>query len=744
MDEIGAFTAHPGTPGAAEAAQSADAAAAAADGTASGGLAAAGAPQNNPLLNLGFNIPFEALLPAHVEPAVSALLERSRRNIEAIENDAAPPTYDNTLGRLDTATEQLEVVMTVVSHLETVMTSPELRDVYNRVRPEVSAFYARIPLRPALWQRLKAFAATPEAASLKGARARFLKKTLEQFRREGADSTPDEKARLEAISRELADLTSRYGQNVVAATAAFELVVEDEARLSGLPASAKERAREDAAAHGQAGYRFTLQAPSMIPVLTYADDGELRREVAMASERRATTGEWQNPPLISKILELRREQAKLLGFQSFADLVLDDRMAKTGAAARRFVDDLAVRCQPAFEREKRELYAFRQSCEGANAPPLERWDVSYYAEKQRQALYDFDSEELRPYFPLDRVVDGLFTTAHRLYGVHVRPNHTLGRWHPDVRAYDIVDEQGQLLASFYADLFPRESKRDGAWMNALISGISARPEAGAATPGASNAHLGLICCNLTPPTGGKPALLSHMEVKTMFHEFGHLLHHCLSRVDVRHLVGTNVAWDFVELPSQIMENWCWEKEALSSFARHYETGEPIPDALFEKMQRARTYREATATTRQLGFATVDLALHVDYDPARDGDLLAYARRVAQPFSPAPLADNYAMIASFNHLFASSVGYAAGYYSYKWAEVLDADAFTRFKREGVYSRQVGEAFRRSVLERGDSADPMELYKDFMGREPSLDALLQRSGLSVQAPATAPGAASPSAG
>ena len=711
MDEIGAFTAHPSA-------------------------AAESASQNNPLLNLGFNIPFEALLPAHVEPAVAALLERSRCNIEAIENDAAPPSYDNTLGRLDTATEQLEVVMTVVGHLETVMTSPELRDVYNRVRPEVSAFYARIPLRPALWQRLKAFGATPEAASLRGARARFLKKTLEQFRREGADSSPDEKARLEAISRELADLTSRYGQNVVASTAAFELVIEDEARLAGLPASAKERAREDAAAHGQAGYRFTLQAPSMTPVLTYADDAELRREVAMASERRATSGEWQNPPLISKILELRREQAQLLGFQSFADLVLDDRMAKTGAAARRFVDDLAVHCQPAFEREKRELYAFRQRSEGPSAPALERWDVSYFAEKQRQALYDFDSEELRPYFPLDRVVDGLFTTAHRLYGVSVRPNHTLGRWHPDVRAYDIVDEQGQLLASFYADLLPRESKRDGAWMNALISGTT--------QPGASRVHLGLICCNLTPPTGGKPALLSHMEVKTMFHEFGHLLHHCLSQVDVRQLVGTNVAWDFVELPSQIMENWCWEKEALSSFARHYATGEPIPDALFDKMQRARTYREATATTRQLGFATVDLALHVDYEPTRDGDLLAYARRIAQPFSPAPLADNYAMIASFNHLFASSVGYAAGYYSYKWAEVLDADAFTRFKREGVYSRQVGEAFRRSVLERGDSADPMELYKDFMGREPSLDALLQRSGLSARAAATTPAEASSSAG
>jgi oligopeptidase A len=680
--------------------------------------------QNNPLLNLGFNIPFDAVRPAHVEPAVAALLDRSRRNIELIENEASVPSYDNTLGRLDTATEELEVVMTVIGHLETVMTSPELRDVYNRVRPEVSAFYASIPLRPVLWQRLKAFAATAEAAQLSGARARFLKKTIEQFRREGADLGSADKQRLEAISRELADLTSRFGQNVVASTAAFELLVEDEARLAGLPAAAKERAFDDAKARGQSGYRFSLQGPSMIPLLTYAADADLRRQVAMASECRATTGEWQNPPLIQKIVELRGEQAKLLGFESFADLVLADRMAKTGAAARKFVDDLSSRCRVAFEREKRELLAFRRRLEGPDAPELERWDIGYYAEKQRQALYDFDSEELRPYFPLDRVVDGLFETAHRLYGVQVLPNQVLARWHEDVRAYDIIGEQGELLASFYADFFPRESKRDGAWMNALISGTN--------QPGASPVHLGLICCNLTPPSPGRPALLSHNEVETMFHEFGHLLHHCLSRVEVRHLVGTNVAWDFVELPSQIMENWCWEREALSTFARHYETNEPVPDALFEKMQRARTYREATATTRQLGFATVDLALHVDYVPERDGDLLAYARLIAQPFSPSQLGDNYAMIASFNHLFSSSVGYAAGYYSYKWAEVLDADAFTRFKREGVYSRKVGEAFRRSVLERGDSADPMDLYKDFMGREPSLEALMQRSGLT---PATA---------
>ncbi|MEY2937200.1 MAG: hypothetical protein RL033_7949 [Pseudomonadota bacterium] len=676
---------------------------------------------DNPLLNLGFNIPFESLQPAHVEPAVQTLLELGRRNLEAIENEAAPPTYENTLGRLDNATERLELVMTVVGHMESVMTSPELREVYNRVQPEVSAFWASIPLRPQLWQRLKAFALTTEAAALKGAKARFLHKTLEQFRREGAELPLVEKQRLEAISRELSELTSRFGQNVVAENAAYEKYVLEESRLKGIPEAAQQRAREDAKAHGKEGFRFTLQAPSLIPLLTYCDDAELRRELFMVSEGRASTGEHANPPLILRILALRQEQAKLLGFQHFADLVLADRMAKKGEVARRFVDDLSERCQSGFEAERKALLAFRRTLEGADAPELQRWDISYYAEKQRQALYDFDSEQLRPYFPLDRAVGGLFETARRLYGVDVKPNDELGRWHADVRAYDMFDESGVKIASFYTDFFPRESKRDGAWMNCLISGTTA--------PGSSPVHLGLICANVTPAAPGLPSLLTHGEVETLFHEFGHLLHLCLSRCEVRHQVGTNVAWDFVELPSQIMENWCWERESLSLFARHHETGEAIPDELLNKMQRARTYREATATKRQVGFATVDLALHVDYQPERDGDVIAFARNVSQRFAASQLSENHAMIASFTHLFASAVGYAAGYYSYKWAEVLDADAFTRFRQKGVYSREVGEAFRRSVLERGDSADPMDLYKEFMGREPSLDALIERAGLAA---------------
>jgi oligopeptidase A len=587
----------------------------------------------------------------------------------------------------------------------------------------VSAFFASIPLRPRLWDALKAYSATEDARSLSGARKRFLKKTVDDFKRNGADLDEAGKARLREISRELAELTSKFGQNVLDSTAKWELLVEDEKKLSGLPQSAVLAARESAEKKGKPGHRFTLQAPSYIPLATYLDDRDIREKAYRAYNARATEPEFDNAPIIVQVLELRGEQAKILGYGSFAELVLEDRMAKNGARASAFVTDLTKRCEGAFEREKAELERFKQEVAGKDAPPLAPWDVAYYAEKQRKALYDFDEEELRPYFPLESAMNGLFETAQRLYGLRIQKNTKLATWSPLVTAYDIKDEDGSFLASFYADFYPREEKRGGAWMNALVTGTR---EGAVRTP-----HLGLVCGNVTEPLGDRPALLTHQEVTTLFHEFGHLLHHCLSGVAVRSLAGTNVAWDFVELPSQIMENWCWERAALDTFARHYETGEPIPDALFTKMQRARTYREATATMRQLGFAATDLALHVDFDPEKDGDVIAYARARMQPYAPAPFPEGYAMMASFTHLFSSAVGYAAGYYSYKWAEVLDADAFTRFQHEGVFSRKVGNDFRRKILERGDSEDPAELYRSFMGREPSLDALLERAGLAVKA-------------
>jgi oligopeptidase A len=677
----------------------------------------------NPLLSLKFAIPFDEIRAEHVEPAVEALLAESEAALAAIEADTAHRTYDSVMGALERSTERLDVAMTVVGHLESVVSTPELRAVYNAVRPPVSAFYAGIPLRPRLWEALKAYSTTEEAQALTGARKRFLKKTVDDFKRNGADLDEGGKTRLREISSELAELTSKFGQNVLDSTAEWELVIENEEELAGLPESARLAARESAEKKGKPGYRFTLQAPSYIPLATYLDDRKVREKAYRAYNARASSGALDNGPVIVEVLKLRNEQAKILGYGSFAELVLEDRMAKSGARARDFVTDLTRRCQAAFEREKVELENFKNEVAGKGAPVLAPWDVAYYAEKQRQALYDFDEEELRPYFPLESAMKGLFETAKRLYGLQIEKNDSLETWSPAVTAYDIKDEDGTFLASFYADFYPREEKRGGAWMNALVTGIK---DGAVHTP-----HLGLVCGNVTLPLGDRPALLTHQEVTTLFHEFGHLLHHCLSGVSVRSLAGTNVAWDFVELPSQIMENWCWERAALDTFARHYETGETIPDALFTKMLRARTYREATATMRQLGFAATDLALHVDYDPATDGDVIEYARKAMQPYAPAPFPDGYAMIAGFTHLFSSAVGYAAGYYSYKWAEVLDADAFTRFQRAGVFSRDVGDDFRRKILERGDSEDPAVLYKDFMGREPSLDALLERAGLADKA-------------
>jgi oligopeptidase A len=673
---------------------------------------------SNPLVDIGFQLPFDKVNPSHIQPAVQHLLKRAEEALQAIENVDGVRTYQNTMAAFDHATEPLERAMGMVQHLESVASTPELREAHNAVRPDVSAFYASIPLRPKLYAALKAFAETPEAQSLTGGQARYLKKALDDFRRSGAELDEAGKDRLRAISREMAELTSKFSQNVVDATSAFELIVEDQAQLSGLPPSAIAAAKADAEQKGKKGYRFTLQGPSVVAVLTYLDKRELREKVWTAYNTRAAGGERNNETLILKILELRDEQAKLLGYADFPSMVLEDRMAGSAKTALDFVKTLHSKSEAAFRREARELEAFKERIH-PGAPPLAPWDVGYYSEKQRKALYDFDEEELRPYFSLDNVMAGLFETAKRLYKVAIEPNTSLPTWHKDVQCYDIKDESGELLASFYADIFPRDEKRGGAWMNSFITGTR---QNGRWTP-----HLGLICTNATPPVGNQPALLTHNEVSTMFHEFGHLLHHCLSRVEVRSLAGTNVAWDFVELPSQIMENWCWEKEALNTFARHYETGAPIPDELFDKLVRARAYRAASMMMRQLGFAAVDMALHLEYDPAKDGPLLAYARDLMQDYAPTPYPENYAMIASFTHLFADSVGYAAGYYSYKWAEVLDADAFTRFKEAGVFNPEVGDAFRRSILERGDTEEPMELYKRFMGREPSLDPLLERFGL-----------------
>jgi oligopeptidase A len=666
----------------------------------------------NPLLSNEFKIPFDQIRSEHVQPAVTELLADCQVRLDTILAAPEPRTYENTMAALDSISERLEYAVGVTRHLESVATYPELREAFNAIQGPVTEFFSSLTLNEHLWNAIKAYAATDEAKHLTGARQRYLKKTVDSFRRHGADLNPAGKAKLQEIDIELTKITTKFSENVLDSTNEFELIIDDEALLAGLPPSALAGARASAAQKGlEHGWRFTLQAPSYLPVMTYLDDAGIREKLYRAYNTRAVSGDRDNRPILERILELRKAKAHLLGYKDFADLVLEDRMAHSGAEAHQFLENLRIRTIPFFEKENVQLRDFAGHA-------LQPWDVAYYAEKLRQKLYDFDEEELRPYFPVESVMAGMFQIFARLFSIRVVEQSGIPGWDPAVTYYRIEDESsGAFLGGFYADWYPRENKRGGAWMDSLIVGS---PEQG-------KPHLGLICGNMTPPVEGTPALLTHREVETIFHEFGHLLHHCLSRVNVRSLSGTSVAWDFVELPSQIMENWCWERESLDLFARHYQTGEPIPQDLYEKMVRARNFRGANTQMRQLSFGTVDLALHRDYDPKRDGDVIAYSRRILAPFAPATFPEDHAMIASFTHLFASPVGYGAGYYSYKWAEVLDADAFTRFRSEGVFSSEVGREFREKILSRGDSEDPSDLYRSFMGRDPDVSALLERAGL-----------------
>jgi oligopeptidase A len=657
----------------------------------------------NPLLEISFRVPFDQIQAGHVEPAIDELLaDATRRLNETIASD-------RPLHALDTMTERLEYAMNVVRHLESVATTPELRAAFNAVQPKVSAFYSSLPLNEELWKAIQRYAATDEAKALTGAIKRFLTKTIDSFKRHGAELPPEGKARLQQIDVALTEATTKFSENVLDSTNAYELILTEEKQLAGLPPAAVAAARAAAESKGKPGWRFTLHGPSYVALMTYLDDASVREQVWRAYNTRAASAPYDNHALMARILDLRREKARLLSFRDFSDLALDDRMAHKGEVAQTFLDGLRAKTERRFREENADLETFAGR---ALAP----WDVGYWAEKQRAKLYDFDEEALRPYFSLDNVVNGMFTIFGRVFGICVEREPGVSGWDPEVRCYAIHDRStGANLGSFYADWFPRDNKRGGAWMDSILTG----------NPVAGRPHLGLICGNLTPPVDGSPALLTHREAETVFHEFGHLLHHLLSRVEVRSLAGTSVAWDFVELPSQIMENWCWERESLDLFARHWQTGELLPEDLFHKMKRAKTFRAANAQMRQLGLGMVDLALHRVWDGK--SEVVKYARDILAGFAAAPVPEDYAMILGFTHLFSSPVGYGAGYYSYKWAEVLDADAFTRFRKEGVFSPAVGYDFREKILARGDSEDPAVLYRSFMGRDPDPNALLERAGL-----------------
>lgn len=697
----------------------------------------------HPFLEDDFHLRWSTLVPEAIEPDIRAALGTAQSRIDGLAEDFDPATltFDNTLLALEQATEELSMAWGRVGHLDSVRNSEALRAAQNAMLPEVTQFFSRIPLNTGLWKRIKAYSESAEAASLAGVRRRFLDETVKDFVRSGADLPEAEKARLEEVQSELARVTQKFSENVLDSTNAWELVLEDDSRLAGLPDTALGVLRAEAAAKGLGSdeapvYRITLKAPVYFPVLEHAEDARLREEVWRGSITVGNGGDYDNTELVWQILALRHERARLLGKADFADQVLEERMAGSGAAALAFVEDLAERTKPFFARDIEELNAFRKQHEPDWDGKFQPWDVAFWAEKLRKANYDFDEEELRPYFAIGKVIEGMFRLTEQIFGfriteretVYAAPGETPEKegievWHPEVRFYDLHDAgTGEHLGSFYADWHPREEKRSGAWMNYLRTGSP--PQDGRPR----EPHLGLICGNLTPSSKDKPALLTHREVETVFHEFGHLLHHLLGEVPVKSLNGVKVVWDFVELPSQILENFCWSRVSLDFFAKHYQTGEPIPEALFQKMVGARNFQSAMAQMRQLSFGKMDLGLHIEHhQKPGEADLDQVVRTILDGYLMPLATQPPTMARRFTHLFASSTGYAAGYYSYKWAEVLDADAFTRFAQAGVISPEVGREFREKILSRGNSEDAAQLFRDFMGRDPDLNALLERSGL-----------------
>jgi len=701
----------------------------------------------SPFLSQDFHIRWSTLDPSHIQADITQALKTAEEAINRLsEQDRGKMNFDSVVLALDEATRSLNESWGLVTHLDSLCNSPALREAHHAMLPQVSSFFAKIPLNDHLWDLLETYSKTEEARDLPPVKKRALNETMESFRQAGADLPPDKKKRLEELESDLSQTTQKYSENVLDSTNAWEFVTADLDRLSGLPQSAIDAARADAAAKGlgtdeQPQYRFTLKAPSMIPVMEYADDESLRRTMWEGTTGIGRGEKYDNTALVWKILRLRHEKAQLLGKKDFADLVLQQRMAKNGSTALSFIENLHAKVANAFQRETVQLQEYKADGAGKSADLLQPWEVAFWAEKQRKSEYDFDEEELRPYFPLDRVLKGMFELAEKVFDLRITPRETIfvpvGEtcqvstrptqdgpvevWHPQVKFYEVHNEKNVHIGSFYADWHPRDSKRGGAWMNYLRMGA---PPSGERD---RRLHLGLICGNMTPPVEGKAALLTHDEVCTVFHEFGHLLHQLCGNVEIPSLNGVSVYWDFVELPSQIMENFCWERESLDLFARHHETGDAIPAKLFKKVIAAKNYRSASDIMRQLSFSKLDLELHIRHATTEGADLDQLSRQLIGDYLMPLKTENPSMARRFSHLFSSPVGYAAGYYSYKWAEVLDADAFTRFQKEGVLNNKVGRDFRDKILSKGNSEDPAKLFRDFMGRDPEPMALLVRAGL-----------------
>jgi len=654
-------------------------------------------------------IKLEDYAPAFIENIASA-----RAEIDAIANNHEAPTFENTIVALDFSGEQLDRLSSIFFNLNSAETCDEMQKIAQEVSPLLTEFSNDVALNENLFKRVKAVYDQKDSLTLTPEQTTLLDKKFKGFSRDGALLNEADKLVLREIDTELAKLKLTFGENVLAETNNYQLHITNEADLKGLPEGAKEMARSLAKSKELEGWIFTLDFPSYLPFVTYVENRELRKELAIAAGKKAfQDNEFDNKENVKRIVTLRHKRAKLLGYESHSHFVLEERMAQNPEKVKTFLNDLLQKAKPAAQKEFAQLTAFAKELDGIEN--LEKWDSAYYSEKLKQKLFSLDDEILKPYFQLEKVLQGAFTIAEKLFGITFKEVFDIDKYHEEVQTFEVLDEKNNLVAVFYTDFFPRKGKRNGAWMTsyksqAIKNGINDRP------------HVSIVC-NFTPPTETKPSLLTFNEVTTLFHEFGHALHGMLANTTYPSLSGTSVYWDFVELPSQVMENWCYEPEALALFANHYETGEIIPQEYVEKIKESASFLEGLATLRQLSFGILDMTYHaVNQEIA---DVKAFEKQAMDTASLFPDVAENCMSVSFSHIFQG--GYSSGYYSYKWAEVLDADAFAYFQEKGIFNKEVATKFKENVLSKGGTELPMELYKRFRGQEPNADALLKRAGL-----------------
>jgi Zn-dependent oligopeptidase len=659
--------------------------------------------------------PFSKIKIEDYVPAITEGIQLTRSEIDTIVTNTEMPTFENTIEALEFSGQTLDRITSIFFNLNSAETSDEMQKIAQEVSPMLTELSNDITLNTALFQKIKTVYEQKDKLNLSTEQATLLDKKYKNFSRNGALLAEDKKTRLREIDTELAKLKLTFGENVLAETNAYELHITNEKNLKGLPEGTIEAARSLAKSHDKEGWTFTLDIPSYMPFVTYAENRELRKELSIAYGKKAfQNNEFDNQQNVLKIANLRHERANLLGYETHAHFVLEERMAQNPEKVKSFLNDLLTKAKPAAEREFSQLAGFAKKLD--NIDHLEKWDGSFYSEKLKQELFNLDDEKLKPYFKLQNVQNGAFTIANKLFGLTFTEVFDIDKYHEDVHTFEVNDTNGNLIAIFYSDFFPRKGKRNGAWMTSfkpqyVKEGVNERP------------HVSIVC-NFTKPTETKPSLLTFNEVTTLFHEFGHALHGMLANTTYPSLSGTSVYWDFVELPSQVMENWCYEPEALALFAHHYETSEIIPQEYVDKIKESASFLEGMATLRQLSFGLLDMAFHGN-DPSAIKDVKTFEKNTMDNTSLFPDVAENCMSVSFSHIFQG--GYSSGYYSYKWAEVLDADAFAYFQEKGIFNKEVANKFKDFVLSQGGTDHPMTLYKKFRGQEPKPEALLKRAGL-----------------